>query len=124
MKIPKPEAVHLCKEVFKRDLLKGLETAVQNVDENLMVPYPKDYEDHRGAASGTKWWKDYMVAKRFEAPQDFVDIELERFQVLPPVVIRACHLRGGTKSSERASKRYEKLRESLKEEIVCSQGER
>ncbi|GLJ49883.1 hypothetical protein SUGI_1060230 [Cryptomeria japonica] len=49
MKIPKSEVVQLCKEVFKRDLLKGLETAIQNVDKNLMIPYMEDYEDLRGS---------------------------------------------------------------------------
>lgn len=57
------------------------------------------------AASSTKRWKEYMVAEGFEPPQDFLNIEVERFQVLLRPMIRVCHLRGGADRTERAPKR-------------------
>ncbi|GLJ26437.1 hypothetical protein SUGI_0510080 [Cryptomeria japonica] len=45
MGLTKNEAIPLCQEVFKENLLMGLELAVHNVNENLMIPYPKDYAE-------------------------------------------------------------------------------
>ncbi|GLJ26987.1 hypothetical protein SUGI_0528630 [Cryptomeria japonica] len=46
--ISKFEAIQLCKVVFRAEFLGDLNTVVNNVDDNLMVPFPVDYRLPQG----------------------------------------------------------------------------
>ncbi|GLJ50173.1 hypothetical protein SUGI_1067500 [Cryptomeria japonica] len=42
IKVSKADAIFLCKAIFRKELLWGMEIAVNNVDEHLRIPFPKN----------------------------------------------------------------------------------
>ncbi|GLJ45411.1 hypothetical protein SUGI_0956050 [Cryptomeria japonica] len=54
------EVVQLCKAVFRAGFLGDLNTIVNNVDDNLMVPFPVDYRSPRDPQAGHRNERDVL----------------------------------------------------------------
>ncbi|GLJ36710.1 hypothetical protein SUGI_0738780 [Cryptomeria japonica] len=89
------------KEGFK----KRKESIVRNIDFILKWLHLKVVE-------GNRWWVDYLIAEGYQPPEDMSDVEVERIQAIPPIIIKASWAREAANKSSRKSNKAQSVRDN------------